>query len=107
MFYTFNQNNSGGVFRHDPIKGVGYAVSIEAVNAQQANAKAEEIGIYFNGCGNGIDCDCCGDRWYRADELDAEETPTLYGAPLTGGWGYPSYIHYLNGKVEIRAEESK
>ena len=29
-----------------------------------ANDIAQGNGIYFNGVADGIDCDCCGDRWY-------------------------------------------
>lgn len=61
-FYTFNQNNSGGHFDYDPETGVGYRVAIEATNAKDALRRAEDIGIYFNGCETGMDCPCCGDQ---------------------------------------------
>ena len=31
---------------------------------------AEDIGLYFDGVEQGMDCSCCGDRWYRAWEDD-------------------------------------
>ena len=42
---------------------------IEAVDQDAATDKAESLGIYFNGCDDGIDCDCCGDRWYGSHKL--------------------------------------
>lgn len=62
-YFEFNQNNSGGSFEVDEKAGIGHSVIIEANNAIHANAIAENIGIYFNGCDSGSDCPCCGDRW--------------------------------------------
>lgn len=64
-WYDFDQNNSGGVFEQND--DVSLHVFIQAESADAANQKAEDIGIYFDGCEKGWDCDCCGDRWYRAD----------------------------------------
>ena len=70
-FYQFRQNNSGGRFhRNDDVDTTVY---IEAVDADHANARAEKIGIYFNGCSTGSDCSCCGDRWYRAGEFGSDD----------------------------------
>ena len=69
--YLFHQNNSGGVFVIDD--KLCPRVYIKAVSAEEANKKAEEIGIYFNGVINDIDCPCCGDRWYPVSEGDAVE----------------------------------
>jgi hypothetical protein len=79
MFYCYNQNNSGGSFSYDKHKGIGYFVIIEADNADDANRRAEDIGLYFDGCDNGEDCQCCGDRWYMAEEDDGKDTPLIYG----------------------------
>lgn len=112
MFYNFRQNNSGGVFIVDDTVTVN--VFIEAEGAHEANFRAENIGIYFDGCELGDDCPCCGDRWYRAYKDDGETEPTLYGAPIAdrythGGlsdmvWvrkGDPDVIvHYLDGRIE-------
>src|SRR5690606_15528868 len=74
-WWEFSQNNSGGSFDHDPEQGIGYRVLIEARNADEASARAQDIGIYFDGCRDGIDCCCCGDRWSEPwGEGDMEPT---------------------------------
>lgn len=65
MFYEYRQNNSGGSFDFDEVNGITHYVVIEADNVEDANTKAHEIGIYFDGVGKGYDCSCCGDRWYE------------------------------------------
>lgn len=75
-YYTFDQNNSGGVF-----EGPHYVI-IQAPSAQVANVLAEDHGVYFDGCESGQDCDCCGDRWYRTNESNGYEAPSLYGPPI-------------------------
>lgn len=77
MFYTYDQNNSGGEF-HDP----AMYVIIEAESATQADAIAESHGIYFDGLDRDIDCPCCGDRWYSAYEHDGFDVPSVYGVPV-------------------------
>jgi len=62
-FFEFNQNNSGGGFDTDD--KVCHRVIIEAKDSDEASDIAEGLGIYFNGCESGMDCECCGDRWYR------------------------------------------
>lgn len=81
-FYRFHQNNSGGM--HIVDDRVTINVFIEADNDIEADAKAETVGIYFEGCDTGMDCECCGDRWYRSDDNDSDnaDTPTLYGIPI-------------------------
>mgnify|MGYP006919687944 CR=1 FL=1 len=78
MFYHYNQNNSGGSFDVDD--KVCRHVIIEAPGPVSADLKAEEIGIYFNGCDSGLDCPCCGDRWSTAWRDDEE--PLLYGQAI-------------------------
>ena len=68
FFYKFSQNNTGGSFEVDD--KLCHRLFIEAENAKTANKKAKELGAYFNGCYKGLDCDCCGDRWYKVDEND-------------------------------------
>ena len=80
MFYTYNQNNSGGFFVTDD--AVTYYVIIEADSAEDANQRAEEVGIYFYGCTKGIDCLCCGDRWSKAWSDDGDPEPMIYGEPV-------------------------
>ena len=59
-FYEYRQNNSGGIFDYDSNAGISVTVYVEAYSPEQANCRAEEIGLYFDGYG---DCDCCGARW--------------------------------------------
>lgn len=99
-YYTFRQNNSGGSFTEDAQAGIGPSVCIEALDAGHANQRAESLGIYFNGCDDGMDCECCGDRWYPVSEHDADDVPSLYGQPLAAdSWG-PAFIHRLDGSIE-------
>ena len=66
--YLFDQNNSFGRFiKNDTLCPRVY---ITAKNAEEANRKAESIGIHFDGVADGIDCPCCGDRWYPVNEND-------------------------------------
>lgn len=105
MFYTISQNNSGGYFDHEPTKGIGYALCVEAVSKADAEARLEAI---VDSYAQGGDCPCCGDRWsiYIWKE-DGTPEPMLYGEPLRGSWGIPSYIHYLDGRIEAREPESR
>ena len=103
MFYTYDQNNSFGVFDVDD--NVTFTVIIEASSASEADDRAESIGIYFDGTDeDGPDCPCCGDRWSRAWEGSDKETPTVCGKPAEDyqeGWAKPGqpylYIYYANG----------
>ncbi|ANT41068.1 hypothetical protein BI024_gp64 [Streptomyces phage Nanodon] len=105
-FFEYNQNNSGGSFDRDHSAGISHYVIIEADSAIEANAKAEVIGLYFDGEG---DCSCCGDRWYEAWSDDkGEAVPSVYGTPVsdydfTGGWitdGPECYVHFADGRVQ-------
>lgn len=102
MFYTYNQNNSGGVFEIDLEAGIGHFVIIEADSADEADAKAGSIGLYFDGVRKGLDCLCCGDRWYRAWE-EPTHTPEVYGqspSEFVGGVIKHVFVHYADGRVE-------
>jgi len=77
-FFTFSQNNSGGSYDGD----FRYII-IQARNADWANDLALDHGIYFDGVRKGYDCECCGDRWYRADEGDATDIPEIWGEPAS------------------------
>jgi hypothetical protein len=66
-FYEFTQNNTGGSFVTD--FQVCHRLLIEANSAEEANIKAESMGVYFNGVDEGYDCPCCGDRWYGGNEV--------------------------------------
>lgn len=112
-FYEFSQNNSGGSFDYDENSGISHFVIVEADSADDANARAERIGLYFDGYG---DCECCGNRWYEQWDYqgssDASEVPTIYGVDVSSGvytpagsfgmrWmkGYEGFIHYADGRV--------
>ena len=63
-YFDFTQNNSGGGFNRD--ENLGDHVLIAAKDANDANERLMRLGGYFDGVDDGTDCDCCGDRWYRA-----------------------------------------
>jgi len=76
-WYEYRQNDSGGSFDYSDY--VSIYVLIEASSVAEANSKAESIGIYFNGCAEGRDCDCCGDRWDEGYEAMTEFTTYQFG----------------------------
>lgn len=112
MFFTYNQNNSGGSFQFDEKAGISHYVIIEANTAEEADNRAEEIGLYFNGVDQDLDCPCCGDRWYPTFD-SGDEIPSVYGEPvaINSKMDLPEYnfkwmknkpetfIHYLDGRV--------
>lgn len=118
MFYTYRQNNSAGYFVRD--ENVDVYVIIEADSADEANAKALDIGLYFNGCHTGQDCSCCGDRWYEPWD-DGTVEPTIYDQPagvkILDHWyeGGRAIVYYEDGLkryynnngsvVDVRPEE--
>jgi hypothetical protein len=110
MFYAFSQNNSGGRFVLDEECGLTHFVLIEADSASDANYRAIAVGIYFDGCREGLDCACCGDRWGEVDDRDATESPTIYEQPadqytpfIGRGWmpeGKEICIHFKDGRKQ-------
>src|SRR5579863_9923263 len=101
-FFEYSQNNSGGHFDIDDAAGIGVYVIIEAENNVDADRKAQDIGLYFNGCDDEIDCSCCGDRWYKT-YFEGDDIPMYRGTEVTkdnyeNGWG-DLYIHYANGEI--------
>lgn len=111
-FYTYDQNNSGGAFDFDADAGIAHYVIVEAASSDDADERAERIGIYFDGCDDGRDCDCCGDRWYRAWS-DGDDAPLVYGHDVYSyknlDWSawrrhYPdvpeAFVHYVDGTVK-------
>ncbi|MFD5697873.1 DUF7296 family protein [Streptomyces lasiicapitis] len=107
-FFTFNQNNSGGGFDYDEQDGISHFVIVEADSAKGAIARAEDIGLYFDGY---RDCSCCGNRWSVCmDDDDATEAPEIYDrpaheyfeTPYAMKWidGYEGFIHYKDGVTE-------
>lgn len=87
-FFYYRQNNSGGHFIVND--DVAHYVIIEADTWRQANAKAEDIGLYFDGDG---DCPTCGTRWDSAEYTKGSDVPSIYGAPLLEfKHSFPSYM---------------
>jgi hypothetical protein len=66
-FYEYCQNNSGGGFDTDD--NLTHRIIVEATSENEAIRIGKNLGIYFNGCDEGLDCDCCGDRWYHPHEV--------------------------------------
>lgn len=108
-FFYYSQNNSGGHFDFDKSKGITHHVIIEAFNADEANRRAEDIGLYWNGVDAGRDCECCGDRWYPAwDNKEGEGEPCVYDTPVAKvsgleAWMKPGHeiaVHYLDGSIK-------
>lgn len=108
-FFHYSQNNSGGSFDIDD--SVAHHVIIEAYDDSDANNRARSIGIYFNGCETGQDCECCGDRWYESYGGGGDSEPLLYGKPpeeykdMFGKPGMPvCHVYHLDGsKTTYRA----
>lgn len=105
FFYHYSQKNSFGTFDENTEKGIGTDVIIEAHSAQDANKRAKKIGIYFDGVDKGIDCPCCGDRWYKAyADNEGAISHTINGKALdeieSGDYRKEAYIHYIDGRIE-------
>ena len=66
-WYEYDQNNSGGRFESDD--KICHRVYIQAKSDFDSLVIAEDLGIYLDGCSDGLDCPCCGDRWGEADKL--------------------------------------
>jgi len=103
-FFVYNQRNSNATFTIDSTRGIGRDVAIEAFNADHANQRAVEIGLYFTPNGSvEYDCPCryCGKRWYQATESDAETFDEMFYE--YGKLYRPNdivYIHRLDGIIE-------
>jgi hypothetical protein len=111
MFYEFHQNNSYGVFDYNAVTGISQSVIVEADSVEEANMIAERIGLYFDGCDDGTDCSCCGDRWTAQwSDSSGDPVPSNYGVPLDDpdrknqlswmGVNPSIFVHYKNGRVE-------
>jgi len=109
MFFTYNQNNSQGVFDFDPDHGISHYVIVEANSARQADALFRAIRGTYN---EGPYCSCCGERWSYQWDDNGDEVPSIYGDPVethketidwrpgTGMYERPYFVHYLDGRIE-------
>jgi hypothetical protein len=123
-FFEFSQNNSGGSFHTD--KNVCHRLFIEADSLDSAVSKAEELGCYWDGVRDGLDCPCCGDRWsvpwwkeegydypydYASKDRLVFDTVEEHAQHLANdfGWTTPdARIFYANGDIkEIFAQKEK
>lgn len=96
-FYTFRQNNSGGSW-----VGPLYVI-VEAYSAAEANGLAQlYTPVYFDGCSTGLDCHCCGDRWYEQYFDEGFDEPGLYESGVLTDTYYRDadiMIRYYDGSV--------
>jgi len=99
--YQFNQNNSGGSFDVDD--KLCHRLFIESDDLDKAISIAENLGVYFDGCENGVDCECCGDRWYRPWNDDGITFPYSYGAFTEASAKEIAKVY--NAKVEVKEDE--
>jgi hypothetical protein len=67
-FYELVQNNSGGSFAVND--DVTHRILVEAGEYKEAISIFESLGVYWNGVEEGMDCECCGDRWYSPSEIN-------------------------------------
>jgi hypothetical protein len=99
MWYHYRQNNTRGTFDEGPT--VAPHVLIEANSADEANERAQKLGMYFEGVRQGRDCVCCGDRWSPA-VLDSEgyehvtDVALAVEGDLLGEW---FIAHGVDGRV--------
>lgn len=77
MWFDYYQNNSGG-----HLIGPASLVVIEAKSPEEANARAELHGVYYDPeCE--IDCPCCGSRWYESySEESGEKFPHYHSREI-------------------------
>jgi hypothetical protein len=104
-FYIYDQNNSFGHF--DVNRQVGHYVLIEAEDLKQADRVAQEkAAIYFDGIDKGIDCACCGDRWYPAAEWHAVPTEQEALDQCSIGEETVVHVYRANGEHAVVAHVS-
>lgn len=87
--FIYTQNNSGGSYDYPEWSGpedlggvcAYYDWQTEKVDVwvmAESTFEANELvqkyaGVYFGGVNEGLDCKCCGDRWYRGYEYKEDE----------------------------------
>ena len=87
--YLYSQNNSGGVFTKPAL----CIIVVDAKNETQALETAEKAGLYLNGVRRGLDCECCGDRWYDMPyEFDSVADAKEHAEKREHGEGVAAYL---------------
>lgn len=99
-WFEFTQNNSGGSFDVDD--KVCHRLFIEAKSFNDAVEKAEELGCYWDGVDKGIDCPCCGDRWYKYD--DEPINLELYKTEGYTSWDGTFYFNNIEEYAQYLAD---
>lgn len=99
-FYEVSQNNSGGSFVVND--KVCHRLFIEASSEEESLSIAEDLGCYWNGVSEGMDCECCGDRWYGSDEIDFDKINNKWN-----GYEYAAYLSSYNESVENLIDKIK
>jgi len=98
-FYEISQNNTGGSFVTDD--KLCHRLFIEAESEEEAISKAEDLGCYWNGVDEGMDCSCCGDRWYPSgDSVDLEGINKRWG-----GYEFSEWLTNLTDKGKGISDE--
>ena len=110
-YFHFSQNNPGGSFVID--ETVAHHVIIQARSPEEANRIAVNVGMYFEGCLAGLDCNCCGDRWSQAYG-EGDETPLIYGSDPAAYQDYFTkpgqpmcYVYHLDGSKTTYRQPKK
>ena len=77
--FVVRQNNSGGSFCVNDSNGTGERVFVLAKNENSVLDLLEiKSVVYFDGVSQGLDCECCGDRWWRdAEEVEDENNKVV------------------------------
>lgn len=102
MFYHFRQNNSGGYFaRQCGRYTIAPSVIIEAPDADAANQRAEEMGLFRM-----LYCACCGQRFRRVESCDGVETLALYGVPcIPTEDAHDTIVYFADGTCSYHVTE--
>lgn len=113
-WYKYRQNNPGGRYEIDDSRGISLSVYVEARDEHHADVRATGIGLYLDGCEDGYDCSCCGDRWSPAQdycEVSPEDVPAkdaphirddndsqyVFEHRTREDGEYETYVHPLDG----------
>lgn len=110
--YILVQNNTGGSFIEtkqfkegsyypsaqkggfmEMVKGKRYYTDYAILNEEDLPSD-----VYFNGVENGIDCECCGDRWHECNFRCKDEVLFIFDTVKDFEEAYeilPEYANYI------------